>query len=93
MQIIIEIPDKIVEQLQAKWPNLPQRTLEILAAEAYRHEVITAAEVRRMLQLPSRLAADAFLKQEGADLHYTKTEIDQDIDTVAKVLSSYDRCL
>lgn len=87
MQITIEIPNEIAHHLKTKWNNLPQRTLELLAAEAYRTQIITAAEVRRMLQLPSRLAVDAFLKQEGVYLDYTKVEIEQDIDAVEKVLS------
>lgn len=82
MQITIEIPDKIAQRMSAKWGNLEKRSLEILAAEAYREEVISAAEVRRMLNLSSRWEAHGFLKQEGAYLHYTLADLEQDVEAI-----------
>ena len=82
MQITIEIPDKTAQRMSAKWGNLEKRALEILAAEAYREEVISAAEVGWMLKLSTRLQVDGFLKQAGADLRYTEADLEQDIDTM-----------
>lgn len=82
MQITIEIPDKTAERMSAKWGNLEKRALEILAAEAYREEVISAAEVGWMLKLSTRLQVDGFLKQEGAYLRYTEADLEQDIQTM-----------
>lgn len=82
MQITYEIPDKTAQRLSAKWGNLEKRSLEILAAEAYREEVISAAEVGWMLKLSTRLQVDGFLKQEGADLRYTEADLEQDIQTM-----------
>lgn len=82
MQITIEIPDKTAERMSAKWGNLEKRALEILAAEAYRGEVISAAEVGWMLKLSTRLQVDGFLKQEGAYLRYTEADLEQDIQTM-----------
>lgn len=85
MQITIEIPDKTAQRMSAKWGNLEKRALEILAAEAYRAEVISAAEVGWMLQLSTRLQVDGFLKQEGAYLRYTEADLEQDIETMRSV--------
>ncbi|MGK7903001.1 MAG: UPF0175 family protein [Hormoscilla sp.] len=82
MQITIEIPDKTADRMSAKWGNLEKRSLEIIAAEAYRAEVISAAEVGWMLKLSTRLQVDGFLKQEGADLRYTEADLEQDIQTM-----------
>ncbi|EDX77978.1 hypothetical protein MC7420_7716 [Coleofasciculus chthonoplastes PCC 7420] len=93
MQISLEIPDDIGSRLTAKWHNLPQRSLEIMAAQAYKSGILTAGEVRRMLNLPSRLAVDEFLKREGAYLHYTEADLEQDLQAVAKVIQTNDHCL
>jgi len=82
MQITIEIPDKTADRMSAQWGNLEKRALEILAAEAYRAEVISAAEVGWMLKLSTRLQVDGFLKQEGAYLRYTEADLEQDIQTM-----------
>lgn len=93
MQITIEVPDNIGSRLATKWHNLPQRSLEIIAAKAYKSGILTAAEVRQMLNLPTRLAVDEFLKREGAYLHYTEADLEQDIQAVANVIQANDCCL
>ena len=85
MQITIEIPDEIASHMEAKWGNLHKRTLKIVAAEAYRVEAITCAEVRRLLELSSRWEAHGFLKREGAYLHYTEADLEQDRLTLSKL--------
>lgn len=52
MQITIELPDDIVNQLQAG--NISRRVLELIAADHYRQGQIGAAKVRRMLTFSSR---------------------------------------
>jgi predicted HTH domain antitoxin len=81
MEILVQIPDDIAERLQAQGVDLPRRLLECLAAESYRAEILTAAEVRRILGFETRLEIDAFLKQERCYLHYTEEDFQQDIET------------
>lgn len=85
MQITIEVPDAIAAHLQEKWNDLPRRVLEILVVEAYKAEIISRAEVRRILQIPSRYETDAFLKQAGAPLHYDESDFEQDLLTMEKL--------
>jgi predicted HTH domain antitoxin len=82
MQITIELPDDIAQRLAQTVNSLPQRALESLVVEAYRDELLTHAEVGRILNLPSRWDIDAFLKQAGADLHYDPDDLQADLETL-----------
>lgn len=82
MQITIEIPDDIAHRLSQKVDNLPRHILESLVIEAYQTELITQAEVGRVLNLPSRWETDAFLKRAGAYTHYTEADLQQDRETL-----------
>jgi hypothetical protein len=86
MNITIEVPEDVAHQLESIWGDLPQRTVEALAIEAYRSGVITEAEVQRMLYLPSRWEVDAFLKRAKAYLDYTEADLEQDILAIRQVL-------
>ena len=61
----IQLPDALVEALGASPSELPRRTLEALAAEAYRVGKISHAQVGEILEL-DRWQTDAFLKQKQA---------------------------
>jgi Uncharacterised protein family (UPF0175) len=54
MQITIELPDDIAQRLAQTVNSLPQRALRSLVVEAYRDELLTHAEVGRILGLSSR---------------------------------------
>ncbi|MCW5853403.1 MAG: UPF0175 family protein [Anaerolineae bacterium] len=88
MDVSIAVPDDVGRLLQARWGNLPQRTLEALALEAYRAGVLTEAEVQRMLGLASRWEVEAFLKRAQVDLDYTEADLEQDIATVRRLTSA-----
>jgi len=77
MQITIELPDDIANQLQAG--NISRRVLELIAADHYRQGQIGAAEVRRMLTFSSRWQTYAFLKREKAYLPYIEDDLEQDV--------------
>ncbi len=87
MNITIPVPSDIEQRLQAHLGNLSQKALEAVAVEAYRSKLISAAEVQHMLQLPSRLATDNFLKEHGGYLHYTEADIEQDLKAVDRALA------
>ena len=93
MNVTIDIPQDIQQRLEAHAGALAQRALEAIAVEAYRTRLVTAAEVQRMLKLPSRLATDAFLKRHEAYLHYTQAEFAQDLRAIDLVLAHHDNRL
>lgn len=80
MTIFIDVPEDMISRLQASWGNLSRRTLEALAVEAYRDEVLSSAEVGRLLGHGSRSDTEAFLYEKQAYLHYTADDLANDID-------------
>lgn len=87
MNIIIELPNDLEQRLQSHLGTLSQRALEAVAVEAYRSQLISAAEVQQMLHLTSRLATDAFLKQHEAYLPHTEAQMEQDLQAIDRALS------
>ncbi|MBM0745530.1 UPF0175 family protein (plasmid) [Phormidium sp. CLA17] len=86
MQITIELPDDIANQLQAG--DSSRRVLELIAADRYRQGQIGAAEVRRMLTFSSRWETYEFLKREKAYLPYTQDDLEQDVQSIRSVLGA-----
>lgn len=82
MTISINLPDDILNQLQARWGNLSRRALEALAIEAYRDEVLSAGEVGHLLGHTSRQETEAFLYERQAHLHYTQDDLESDIQAI-----------
>jgi hypothetical protein len=81
MEISIQIPDEVGARLHRRWQDLPRHALEALVVDAYRRDILTAAEVQEILGLPSRHDTDAFLKEAGADLGYTWHDLEEDLRT------------
>ncbi len=77
-QVAIELPEDIANRLAGQG-ELSSVTLRALAAQAYRDGQLTHAEVQRMLGFKFRWETDAFLKQAGAYLDYTESDLDNDL--------------
>jgi hypothetical protein len=82
MQITVEIPDEIAQRLDQTWGSLSRRLLEVIIADAYHCGKVNTAEVRQILNLPSRLETHAFLKRMGVYLNYDEAELEQDFQTL-----------
>ncbi len=86
MQIAIELPDDIANQLQSV--DASRRVLELIVADRYRQGDIGAAEVRRILNFASRWETYEFLKREKAYLPYTEEDLEQDAETIRNLLAT-----
>ncbi|WP_072621450.1 UPF0175 family protein [Spirulina major] len=86
MQLAIELPEEIAQQLAQHWDNLPRRILEAIALEAYRSNTLTTAQVQALLQLPSRWAVEDFLQQHHALIDYTTDDLEADVATLEACL-------
>ena len=86
MQIAIELPDEIANQLQPA--NISRRVLEPIAADRYRQGYIGAAEVRRLLNFSSRWQTYEFLKREKAYLPYTEEDLERDARAIRNLLAA-----
>jgi len=80
MHVAIELPEDIASRL-GRQDELSLVALQALAAQGYRSGKLTHLEVQRMLGLTSRWETDAFLKQAGAYLDYTETDLERDLET------------
>ncbi len=85
MQITIELPDDIANQLQPV--NVSRRVLELIAADHYRQGRMGVAEVRQMLNFSSRWETHEFLKREKAYLPYTEGDLEQDAQAIRHLLA------
>jgi hypothetical protein len=86
MQITIDIPEAIGQQLTAQWGNVSQRAKEALAVEAYRTGSLTSVQVQSLLDLSDRWEVEKFLKKSQAYLNYTESDLEQDKQTLNNLL-------
>jgi len=85
MEVTVEIPEDIAEQLHTKWENLPRGALESLALEAYRSGTLTKMQLRRLLGFQTPMELDGFLKQAGIYLDYDLNDLREDLETIRRV--------
>jgi len=85
MEVTVEIPEDIAEQLHTKWENLPRGVLESLALEAYRSGTLTKMQLRRLLGFQTPMELDGFLKQARIYLDYDLNDLREDLETIRRV--------
>jgi predicted HTH domain antitoxin len=79
MRVTIHLPDDISAALEAQWDDVPRRSLEAIAIEAYRTGALTESQVRRLLALESRFQVHALLKEHNVPLQYTAGDVEDDL--------------
>ena len=65
MTLDLPVPAALSETLRTRFADLPKAALEGVALEGYRHGILSLAQVRELLDLPSRWAAQEFLEKFG----------------------------
>lgn len=78
MQITIEIPEDIGNQLQQNWQDLPQKLLEALAVEAYRNKIMTSVQIQQLLKFASLQETEHFLDKSQIYLNYPIKDLVKD---------------
>jgi hypothetical protein len=84
MQITLELPEDIVQELRSKWKDLPRAALESLGLEAYRSHALTTAQLRRLLGFETRMQVDAFLKEHEV-YDFAAADFEQDRETLRQL--------
>ena len=84
MQITLELPEDIMQELRSKWKDLPRAVLESLALEADRSHALSAAQLRRLLGFETRMQVDAFLKEHEV-YDFTAADFEQDRETLREL--------
>ncbi|NEZ63072.1 UPF0175 family protein [Leptolyngbyaceae cyanobacterium CCMR0082] len=87
MQVTLNLPDELLQHFNLD--QLAREILEALVVQAYQLEKITSAEVGRILDLPSRWAIDAFLKEHNAYLHYDEADLESDRETFRQLRENH----
>jgi predicted HTH domain antitoxin len=85
MNIAIELPDDVVRSLEEKRGSFSRRALETIAINGYRAGALSRAQIKRMLGFQTRLNVEAFLKQAGVFLDYTKEDFAHDLETLRQL--------
>ena len=85
MNVAIELPDDIAQQLETEWRDVPRRVLEAVAVEGYRSGALTRGQVQRMLNL-SWWETETFLKERQAYLRYDEADLAQDRAALDRLL-------
>ena len=81
MQITLNIPDELARRVALEGKDPARVTLEALALEGYRSELLSESALRQMLGFQTRMEVHAFLKQHGVYLHYDVSDLEQDRST------------
>ena len=81
MRVTIQLPQDISVALAERWDDVPRRSLEAIAVEAYRTEALTESQVRRLLGFESRFQVHALLKEHHVPLQYTSADLEDDLRT------------
>ena len=79
MQVTINLPEDISASLSGRWGNVPRRALESIAVEGYRTGALTESQVRRLLDLETRVQVHALLKEHRVPLRYTAMDAQEDL--------------
>src|SRR5260221_9736511 len=78
MQVTVEVPDQLAEQIRKSSGDIGRRLLEAYAVEASRSQSLTGWQVQQLLGFKSRFELDAFLKRAGVEREYTPEELEVD---------------
>lgn len=84
MQVTLDIPDELAAQMVSGGENLTRAALEALAVEGYRTERLSESEIRRLLGFETRMEVHAFLKERGAWLHYSVSDLERDRESALR---------
>lgn len=83
--VTIELPDLIIKELETVPGAISRCVLEAVALEGYRSRRLSRGEVRRLLGL-SWHDTEALLAQHGLVYHYSAEDLDEDQETLERIL-------
>jgi hypothetical protein len=86
MNVQVQIPDELARFFLADGepspPDLPRAVLEALALEGYRSRRLSESQVRRLLQMETRIEVHAFMKAHGVPLDYSALDLENDLRSI-----------
>jgi hypothetical protein len=88
MQVTVDIPDEFAAELAPAGEDVSRKLLEDRTAQAYRQGKLTTEQVRRILDLPTRMHVDPFLLRYQI-YDYTIEDFRQDIEHLQRVQKNH----
>jgi hypothetical protein len=85
MQVTIELPEDIGQQLTSEWRDFPRAALEALPLEAYRAKKLSTEQLCWLLGFESRYDWDGFLKQREVWLEYSLRDFEREAEASARL--------
>lgn len=79
MSVTIDLPEDISAVLTEQWDDVPRRSLEAIAVEAYRTGALNESQIRRLLGFETRFEVHALLKEHHVSLRYTAADVESDL--------------
>jgi len=79
MSVTIDLPEDISAALTEQWDDVPRRSLEAIALEAYRTAALTESQIRRLLGYETRFQVHALLKEHHVPLRYSAADLEADV--------------
>ena len=79
MQVTIDIPDTLADQLRAAGKDPARAALEALLVDAYRRRWLNESQIKRALGYGTRMQVHQLLMQHDVYLNYTDEFLRQDI--------------
>jgi Uncharacterised protein family (UPF0175) len=80
VQVTIELPSDVAEQLQQKWGDVSRHILETIALEGYRAGQLTTAQMREMLGYKTPMELDALLQRASVYRNAGEDELAKDFE-------------
>lgn len=85
MQVTLDIPDTLADQLLAAGRDPARAALEALAIEGYRSRQMSESQIKRFLGYGTRMQVHALLTEHDVPLNYGIEELNQDIETIRRL--------
>ena len=89
MQVTIELPDELADEIQKTSGDVARRVLEALAIDSFRSGKLTGCQTRQLLGLETRFELDALLRRAGVFRAYTAEELERDFESSRQASSDH----
>jgi predicted HTH domain antitoxin len=89
MQVTIELPDELADQIRKTSGDVARRVLEAFAIDSYRSGRVTGRQARQLLGLETRFELDTFLRRAGVFREYTAEELERDFESSHQASSEH----
>jgi hypothetical protein len=80
LQVTIDLPTDVAEQLRLTWGDVSRHILETIAVEGYRTGQLTTLQVRKLLGYQTPMELDELLKRANLDRIPDVQELEQDFE-------------